>query len=191
MGPLGAHDARDVGFSRAVAAKEDVVPARRGSARREPTLARRRAPLLAELVGPADLRLRRLGTRTAGCIGDELVELRVVEAGRGELVALGLQLEEDGGKHRVVPGRLGGDAVVGDGEEMGVGRIEIEVADRHAVEAELLRSLPPRVPSDDSAVLATREDRRAEPEALDALGDLPDRLAVVLPRVVLPRAERV
>jgi hypothetical protein len=67
-----------------------------------------------------------------------------------------------------------------------VGGIEIEVPDRHAIQPELLRRLPPRVASDDLAVLATGEDRRAEAEALDALGDLANRLAIVLPRVVLP-----
>ena len=76
-----------------------------------------------------------------------------------------------------------GQPVVGDHEGAGLRRGQvIEAQRRHLGHAELAAGEQPAVPGDHVAV-AIDQDRDIEAESLDAVGDLPDLLLAVAPRV--------
>src|SRR5262249_13202116 len=80
--------------------------------------------------------------------------------------------------------------VVRDGEQVRVGRIELQKPDGDAVEAEPARGLKARVAADHLAILLAGDNGRAPSKALDGAGDLVDGL-VVLARVTGPRAQAI
>ena len=83
----------------------------------------------------------------------------------------------------IVPSRVLTEPVVGDPEGAGLGWGQMIEGERwHLGPAELAAGEQSAVPAD-HLVVAIGQDRNVEPEGLDAVGDLPDLLFAVEPRV--------
>jgi hypothetical protein len=95
------------------------------------------------------------------------------------------------GKQPIVPIGDLGKPIIGDHERTGLGRAQmVEAQCRHLGHAEFIRREQPPVTRDDLAI-AIDQDRDIEAESFDAVGDLPDLLFAVTPRIgEIPRKLR-
>ena len=124
---------------------------------------------------------------------DPQIDLAHLEAGDldVEIEAEQRELLELLGQQPVVPGGDFGQPVIGDHEGAGLRRGQvIEAQCRHLGHAELAAGEQPAMPGDHIAV-AVDQDRDIEAEGLDAVGDLPDLLLGVAPRVCRVRFQLV
>src|SRR6202022_2354903 len=163
---------------RAVAAPQPVGPKLENLPKSAVRGGRRlRNRILADVLEPSSLQ-----------IGQYLVDLLLVEPGGGQVGVFGLELLEHAAWRGAIPlGGLGGP-VVCQSQQLSLGGVDVQIADRDRIDPELQRGAQPGVPGDDLAVRLARDDRRAEAEAADRLGHLLYS-RIVLARVLRPRLQ--